>query len=183
MPPPRRVKRTREVELREDYANFITDAEDRITDWLPGAAAVFGWSAEEVVGQSAAILFTPEDREAGQPEKEIETARREDYVPNTRWHLRKDGSRVFIEGSVRALQEGRARRPLGARNGRSGRGSSMRDWTLCSCPQRRSRPSRCPAEGEPRPTASTPSSSCASWPSVLTRGGDCQAQRCVFSEP
>ena len=41
------------VENALDYAIFITDAEARITDWMPGAAAVFGWSAEEAVGQAS----------------------------------------------------------------------------------------------------------------------------------
>ena len=93
------------VEAATDYAVFITDDEDRITDWLPGAAAVFGWSAAEVVGQPAAVLFTPEDREAGVPEQEVETARREGSAPDVRWHQRHDGSRVFIDGVVRALHD------------------------------------------------------------------------------
>src|SRR3712207_7247531 len=41
-----------------DYAIFTTDREDRIVDWAPGAAAVFGWSAEEAVGRPGAMLFT-----------------------------------------------------------------------------------------------------------------------------
>lgn len=93
------------VEAATDYAILITDKDDTITDWLPGAAAVFGWSAEEAVGRPGAILFTPEDREAGEDRKEIETARREGVAPNVRSHLRKDGSHVFIEGSVRALRD------------------------------------------------------------------------------
>ncbi|HVG49695.1 MAG TPA: PAS domain S-box protein [Rubellimicrobium sp.] len=93
------------VEAATDYAIYITDDEDRITDWLPGAEAVFGWSAEEAVGQPGAIIFTPEDREAGQPEWEVETARREGCAPNVRWHLRKDGALVFIDGSVWALHD------------------------------------------------------------------------------
>lgn len=91
------------VETATDYAIFTTDAEDRITDWLPGAAAVFGWSAEEALGQPAAILYTPEDRAENVPEQEVETARREGIAPNVRWHVRKDGSRVFIEGSRHVL--------------------------------------------------------------------------------
>ncbi|TPG46058.1 PAS domain S-box protein [Roseomonas nepalensis] len=87
-----------------DYAIFTTDAMDRITDWLPGAQAVFGWTAEEAVGQPAALIFTPEDRENNVPEWEVETARREGVAPNVRWHLRKDGVRVFIEGSTTALR-------------------------------------------------------------------------------
>ncbi|MBL6458402.1 PAS domain S-box protein [Belnapia sp. T6] len=92
------------VENTQDYAIFTTDAEDRIDAWFPGAARVFGWSAEEAVGQPAAILFTPEDREHGVPEAEVETARRDGAAANVRWHSRKDGSRVFIEGSTRALR-------------------------------------------------------------------------------
>ena len=94
------------VEAAQDYAIFITDREDRITDWLPGAAAAYGWSAEEIIGQSGSVLFTPEDREAGEDRKEVETARTEGAARNVRWHMRKDGSRVFIEGSVRALPGG-----------------------------------------------------------------------------
>ena len=88
-----------------DYAILVTDAEYRIASWLPGAAAVFGWSAEEVMGQPSAILFTPEDRKAGEPEKERDAARREGHAPDVRWHQRRDGSRVFIEGTVRALHD------------------------------------------------------------------------------
>lgn len=94
------------VEEARDYAIFTTDPDDRITDWLPGAAAVFGWSPEEAIGRPGAILFTPEDREAGEDRKEVETARERGVAPDVRWHVRKDGSRVFIEGSVRALRDG-----------------------------------------------------------------------------
>ena len=94
------------VAAATDYAIFTMDAEGRISDWLPGAEAVFGWSPEEAVGQPIDMLFTPEDRAAGEPEQEIETARREGHAPDVRWHLRKDGSRVFIEGTVRALHDG-----------------------------------------------------------------------------
>ncbi len=93
------------VEAATDYAVLIADAEGRIADWLPGAAAVFGWSAEEAVGQPTAMLFTPEDRAAGEPEKELDAARREGHAPAVRWHLRRDGSLVFIDGSVRALRD------------------------------------------------------------------------------
>ena len=91
------------VENARNYAIFTSDPEDRITDWYPGAEAVFGWTAEEAIGQPSSIMFTPEDREAGQDARETETACREGSAPNVRWHVRKDGSRVFIEGSVTTL--------------------------------------------------------------------------------
>lgn len=97
------------VENARDYAIFLTDLDDRITDWLPGAAAVFGWSQQEAVGQPAAIIFTQEDREAGIPQLERERALSEGRAPNVRWHIRKDGSRVFIDGQTTALKDGSGR--------------------------------------------------------------------------
>lgn len=92
------------VENAQDHAIFTTDPESRIVDWYPSAEAVFGWSAEEAVGQPGSILYTPEDRRQRADELEMETARSEGSAPNVRWHLRKDGARVFIEGTVRALR-------------------------------------------------------------------------------
>ncbi|MBL6081874.1 PAS domain S-box protein [Belnapia sp. T18] len=91
------------VENALDYVIFVTNAEDRITDWFPGAEAVFGWTAEEVVGQPSSLIFTPEDRANHVDEDEIETARREGTAPNRRWHLRKDTTRVYIDGIVKSL--------------------------------------------------------------------------------
>jgi PAS domain S-box-containing protein len=91
------------VENARDYAIFVTDAQDRIIDWFAGAVAVFGWTADEAVGQLGDMLFTPEDRAQDMPRRELETARRKGGAPNVRWHQRKDGSRVFIEGRVTTL--------------------------------------------------------------------------------
>ena len=94
------------VENARDYAIFTTDAQDRITDWYAGAEDVYGWSAEEATGQPAAIIFTPEDLMVGQDATEIGTALRDGSAPNVRWHLRKDGTRVFIEGVTTTLRSG-----------------------------------------------------------------------------
>ncbi|MDB5416542.1 MAG: signal transduction histidine kinase [Rubritepida sp.] len=93
------------VDSALDYAIFLSDPQDRITHWLAGAQAVFGWTAEEAVGQPTAFIFTPEDREMNQPQREIEAASETGFAPNIRWHIRKDGRRVFIDGSTRALRE------------------------------------------------------------------------------
>jgi PAS domain S-box-containing protein len=86
------------VESARDYAIFTTDPEGRISGWYAGAENVFGWSAEEAVGADVAMTFTAEDREQGQPDQERAIARDKGRAPNVRWHCRKDGSKVFIEG-------------------------------------------------------------------------------------
>ena len=93
------------VETATDYAIFTTDAEDRIETWPQGAEAIFGWSAAEAIGQAYEMTFTPEDRAASVPEAELRRARKQGQAPNVRWHVRKDGSRVFIEGIVRPLTD------------------------------------------------------------------------------
>ncbi|MBM7405372.1 MULTISPECIES: PAS domain-containing hybrid sensor histidine kinase/response regulator [Sphingomonas] len=92
------------VDSATDYAIMTLSPERRITSWSPGAAKTFGYDAAEVLGELVDILFTPEDREAGIPAQEAETARRAQFAPNVRWHLRKDGSWVFINGSSNLLR-------------------------------------------------------------------------------
>jgi PAS domain S-box-containing protein len=90
------------VEEATDYAIFTIDPTGLIEDWFPGAEAVFGWTADEAVGMPFAQTFTPEDRAAGVPDEELQRAHRDGWAPDIRWHRHKSGSRVFIEGAVRA---------------------------------------------------------------------------------
>jgi PAS domain S-box-containing protein len=92
------------VENARDYAIFTADANRRIDSWHKGAETVFGWTAEEAIGQLVDITFTPEDRAQAQPEIEAEIAAETGVAPNVRWHIRKDGSRVFIHGTNTALR-------------------------------------------------------------------------------
>ncbi|HVE71554.1 MAG TPA: CheR family methyltransferase [Thermoanaerobaculia bacterium] len=95
------------VEGARDYAIVTTDVSGRITSWSPGAEAAFGWSEREAVEQPLEMIFTDEDRKAGQANKERQTARERGTASDVRWHLRKDGSRVFIDGTLRALTDAR----------------------------------------------------------------------------
>ena len=88
-----------------DYAFIGTDTERRITEWEAGAETVTGWSAREAIGQSADIIFLPEDRAAGQPEQEAARARATGRSEDKRWHLRRDGRRFFADGMMIALRE------------------------------------------------------------------------------
>jgi PAS domain S-box-containing protein len=93
------------LENARRFAIVITDTDDRITDWLGDSEAIFGWSAEEMIGQSMDRIFTLEDREAGVPKRELAQARREGCAPDIRWHVTKDGGRVFLDGQAVVLRD------------------------------------------------------------------------------
>ena len=62
------------VESVKDFAIFTVDPQGRIVSWNPGAERLFGFAEPEILGQHLNILFTPEDRAAAVPEREIANA-------------------------------------------------------------------------------------------------------------
>lgn len=86
------------MESFTDYAILTMDKESIVENWNPGAEKIFGYTAEEIIGQPADIVFTPEDRAGGAPDKERLSARENGRASDERWHLRKDGSRFFASG-------------------------------------------------------------------------------------
>jgi PAS domain S-box-containing protein len=93
------------VDGARDYAIFMVNPSNEIVYWSTGAERVFGWSAAEAVGKSGEIVFTPQDRENEQEEKEIEIALREGCATDRRWHVRKNGTRIWIDGVMRRLDD------------------------------------------------------------------------------
>lgn len=93
------------VENAREYAIFSTDLERRITSWNPGAQRLLGHGEDEIIGQTADIIFTPEDRAAGVPEAEARTAFTDGRASNERWHLRKDGSRFWGSGVMMEMRD------------------------------------------------------------------------------
>ncbi len=91
------------VEGVKGYAIFTTDTAGVVTDWTRGAETVFGWPSKEIIGKTGDLLFTPEDRAAGVPARELVAAREHGCANDERWHVRADGSLFFANGSVRPL--------------------------------------------------------------------------------
>jgi PAS domain S-box-containing protein len=89
----------------KDFALFSTDPGGIVTEWNPGAENTFGYSEVEMLGKNAALLFTPEDRAAGVPAQEQETAAREGSAADERWHMRKNGERFYASGVARPIRD------------------------------------------------------------------------------
>jgi PAS domain S-box-containing protein len=93
------------LESASEYAIFTTDLAGNVTTWNTGAANILGYDEEEIIGQSATRLFTPEDVAAHKPEEEMQTALRTGRASDNRWHLKKDGSRFWATGTMMLLSD------------------------------------------------------------------------------
>lgn len=101
------------VESAREYAILTIDSQMCITSWSIGAERSFGWKASEILGQAADVIFTAQDRSRGVPGQEVATAAAEGCANDERWHARKDGSPVFMNGSVHPLPADEQGRPRG----------------------------------------------------------------------
>jgi PAS domain S-box-containing protein len=96
-----------ELLVREltDFAVFLIDPSGCITSWNPGVERILGYTEREWLGRSTEIIFTQEDQGQALPEKEMTMAALEGRASDTRWHLRKNGERLFVEGTLVALRD------------------------------------------------------------------------------
>jgi diguanylate cyclase (GGDEF)-like protein/PAS domain S-box-containing protein len=88
-----------------DYGIFTFDLDGKITTWNIGAERIMGFQAQEMLGQNAAAIFTPEDRVRQEPLQEMEVAKTTGRAEDYRWHMRKDGSRFWADGVLTAIHD------------------------------------------------------------------------------
>jgi PAS domain S-box-containing protein len=91
-------------EQTSEYAVLCLDPDGIIRAWRGAAEKIFGYAEQETLGQSAALLFTSEDKSKGFDKQELEVASRDSRSEDDRWHVRKDGTRVWVMGCVQAIR-------------------------------------------------------------------------------
>jgi PAS domain S-box-containing protein len=95
------------VEQLRDHAVFMIGRDGINLTWNEGVRRLLGYAEEEFVGRPAADLFTPEDREAGVPARELAYAAEHGSASDERWLVRKDGSRLWASGVTTRLDNSR----------------------------------------------------------------------------
>jgi PAS domain S-box-containing protein len=63
------------IDSATDFAIVTLNDEGCITSWNHGAERLLGYSEDEVISRPGDLFFTPEDRAAGAPERELQQAR------------------------------------------------------------------------------------------------------------
>jgi|CXWL01.1.fsa_nt_gi PAS domain S-box-containing protein len=91
-----------------DYAIYMVDSAGVITSWNPGAERVYGYRAEEIIGQSFSTVFIPEDIADGEADARWQEALASGHFESECTRARKDGSEfpALVTASVLTDQLG-----------------------------------------------------------------------------
>src|SRR5688572_16375131 len=92
------------IENITDYAIFMIDTEGRVASWNSGAQHLLGYSTQEIVGEPSARFFGDEGEGLA---REMAEARSTGRATSTGWRLRKDGTRLFVEGVLTTVRDER----------------------------------------------------------------------------
>ncbi len=87
----------------KEYAVFLMGLDGRLLCWNAGAERIFGYQANEIVGQHFSRFFSPEDTFTGQPEHELQTALANGRAVGNCWQVRKDGTRFWSQAIITSL--------------------------------------------------------------------------------
>ena len=93
------------TEQAREHAIICMDPQGVVVGWLGAAEEILGYSAADAMGRNLARIFTPEDRANGFDKYELEVAAVNSRSEDDRWHLRKDGTRIWASGSVDAIRD------------------------------------------------------------------------------
>ena len=88
-----------------DYAIYMLDPDGIVVSWNPGARRFKGYEADEIIGQSFARFFLPEDQAAGLPQRALRAAADEGRFEAEGWRVRKDGTRFWANAVIDPIRD------------------------------------------------------------------------------
>jgi PAS domain S-box-containing protein len=88
-----------------DYAIYLLDTAGLVTNWNLGAQRIKGYLPEEIIGHHFSTFYTEEDRQAGEPQKALETVERAGRFEKEGWRVRKDGTRFWAHVIIDPIRD------------------------------------------------------------------------------
>jgi len=76
-----------------------------VTNWNAGAERIKGYSPDEITGEHFSRFYTPEDLDAGVPQRALEAARETGRYEAEGWRVRKDGTRLWASVVIDAIRD------------------------------------------------------------------------------
>jgi PAS domain S-box-containing protein len=93
------------VESVKDYGIFLLNPTGHVETWNTGAQRIKGYSADEIIGKSLSVFYTPEDIAAQRPQRLLKLALADGRVEDEGWRVRKDGTRFWADVVITPLRD------------------------------------------------------------------------------
>jgi rsbT co-antagonist protein RsbR len=87
-----------------DYEVIRLDDTGHVRTWHEGAARLFGYSAEEIVGRPSSVFYSADDVRDGRPAQELRAAAETGRCSVEGWRLRKDGSQFWASVTLTPMR-------------------------------------------------------------------------------
>ncbi|MGV3456422.1 PAS domain S-box protein [Sphingomonas sp.] len=88
-----------------DYAIYMLDPDGIVASWNAGAQRIKGYTPDEIMGAHFSTFYPEEDRAAGEPQRALETARRQGRFAAEGWRMRKGGVRFRASVVLDAIHD------------------------------------------------------------------------------
>jgi PAS domain S-box-containing protein len=88
-----------------DYALFLLDTDGKIVAWYAGAERIYGYRADEAIGQHLSFLYPAEDTLQVKVREELRRTAGEGHKGTEGWGRRKDGSPFWANAITMALKD------------------------------------------------------------------------------
>ncbi|MGZ3277936.1 MAG: PAS domain S-box protein [Caulobacteraceae bacterium] len=93
------------IDAIHDYAIYMLDPSGRVSSWNPGAQRFKGYEAQDILGRHFSLFYTPEDRQAGAPDRNLDRAAAEGRYEGEGLRVRRDGARFWAHVVIDAIRD------------------------------------------------------------------------------
>ena len=88
-----------------DCAIFVLDTSGHVASWNSTAQHIIGYKTDEIIGKHFGILYRPDERRAGEPNRALELAIQNGKHEVEGWRIRKSGTPFFATGALTAMRD------------------------------------------------------------------------------
>jgi len=93
------------IEEVKDYAIISLSNAGNVISWNKGAERIKGYTADEIIGKNFKIFYSANDQKKGIPERLLKKANTDGRVEDTRWRVRKDGTKFWGNVILTAMHD------------------------------------------------------------------------------
>ncbi|HEY4031961.1 MAG TPA: PAS domain S-box protein [Caulobacteraceae bacterium] len=93
------------IDAIHDYAIYMLDLTGHVSSWNPGAQRFKGYEAQDILGRHFSLFYTPEERDAGLPERNLDRAAVEGRYEGEGWRVRRDGRQFWAHVVIDAIRD------------------------------------------------------------------------------